>query len=90
MVGLKLYGCPQTMHCKEHIQVQLREPMHKGYQYEVEYWVKPIGTSIKINNLGFALSTIEINDTMGFDLYYIDPIYETTDIIRSNECVTAP
>lgn len=60
MVGLKLLGCEGGEHCKEFLQVAFRDSLEIGRRYYFEVWTKPIGNSIKINNIGMLLSVNKI------------------------------
>lgn len=80
MVGLKLFGCEDGDHCKEYIQVQLRERLQIGQQYYFSVWTKPISSSVKINNIGVLLSTSEISRT-GVGIYDYQPHINTDSIL---------
>jgi len=75
MVGIKTYGCEtNTLHCKEYLQMRLKEPLQAGRQYVFEYWVCPINTSVKVNSFGltFTMERMkDINQTGLIDLYPI-------------------
>lgn len=61
MAGLTLYGCEGGKpHCREYIQIQLREPLVKGQTYLVEFWVTHLERSLQINNIGAYFSVKEI------------------------------
>ena len=81
MIGLKLYGCENGQHCKEYIQTKLKESLKKGKKYYLEFWVKPINTSIKINNIGAYLSVDKLeNFTSG--VYHINTHINSNSIIN--------
>ena len=42
MVGLKLFGCEDGDHCKEYIQIRLREGLQIGQQYHLSVWTNTI------------------------------------------------
>ncbi len=57
MVGIKTYGCiNRVYHCKEYIQVKLKENIEQGRCYKYGFWVSTIHSSMRSNNLGIALS----------------------------------
>lgn len=80
MVGLKLFGCEDGDHCKEYIQIRLRERLQIGTQYYFEAWAKPINSSVKINNIGVLFSTSEISKT-GAGIYDYQPQVNTDGIV---------
>ena len=48
MTAIKTFGCnSHTTHCKEYLQIQLKEPLEKGETYYAEFWVCPATTSVK-------------------------------------------
>jgi OOP family OmpA-OmpF porin len=57
MAGITLYGCANGKpHCKEYIQIQLREPLVVNQIYVFEIWVASIVDGLYINNLGVAFN----------------------------------
>jgi len=58
MVGIKTYGCAEKiMHCKEYLQITLKQPLQAGAEYYLEFYVNPVYSSILSNNIGAAFST---------------------------------
>jgi len=88
VLGLKLYGCENGQHCKEYIQVKLREPLHKGKKYYLEFWVKPINTSIKINNIGAVLLVKKNSERAKSGIYDVTPVVNYNKIIDPNSSDT--
>ncbi len=85
MVGFKTYGCiTATQHCKEYMQVELTERIEKGEEYFIEFWVNPVSTSIKTNNIGLAFSDVEIQDNSPYGLHYFDPAIIEKSVIKNS------
>jgi len=60
--GITVYGCKKGKpHCREYIQIQLKEPLVIGQRYYVEMWVAHLPKSLYINNLGFYFSENKLN-----------------------------
>lgn len=84
MVGVTVYGCEEGKpHCREYIQIQLKEPLVISQHYYFEFWVSSLPRAIKTNNLGGYFSETEIKLT-GDELIETNPQVRTTDIISSN------
>ncbi len=82
MVGLKTYGCAtQTSHCKEYLQIKLKEPLQPGERYAIEYWVNPIAPSVKVNGFGVAVSTRKSEDFWQTQVIDLKPIITNVDIL---------
>lgn len=81
MVGIKTYGCNNTPHCKEYVQIKLEEPLQSGKQYYFEYWVNPIAPSVKVNSFGLALSMEGIKELMNLGLLDHYPVSMNEEII---------
>ncbi len=65
MVGITMYGCEDGKpHCREYIQIQLKEPMVIGQNYYFEFWVSNLPRSLEANNLGAYFSTKKINSAL--------------------------
>jgi OmpA-OmpF porin, OOP family len=61
MVGITLYGCENGKpHCREYIQIQLKEPLVIGQTYSFEVWYAHLQGSVRINNLGAYFSEKKI------------------------------
>lgn len=57
MAGITLYGCEGGKpHCREYLQIQLREPLVVGQRYEMSLWVNHIPRSIHIDGLSVLFS----------------------------------
>lgn len=62
MVGITVYGCDDGKpHCREYVQIQLREPLVVGQKYKAECFVSHLPRSIQVNNLGMYFSKEKIN-----------------------------
>ena len=57
MVGITVYGCGNGKpHCREYVQIQLKEPLVIGQNYVFEYWYAHLQGSMRINNIGAFFS----------------------------------
>ncbi len=61
MVGITAYGCENGKpHCREYVQIQLKEPLVVGQSYFAEFWVAPLSRGLRINRLAMYLSKKQI------------------------------
>jgi outer membrane protein OmpA-like peptidoglycan-associated protein len=82
MIGIKTYGCSgNSPHCREYIQVKLKKSTEPGEQYYIEFWVNPMKSSLRNNNIGLALARVEISDEEDSGLYYFEPWINETELI---------
>jgi len=80
MSGITAYGCENGKpHCREYIQIQLKEPLVPGQQYYAEFWVSHLPRSLRINNLGMYFSNEAIGDITAMPLNYSPQV--TTEAI---------
>lgn len=81
MIGLTVFGCKYGKpHCREYVQVRLKEPLVIGQQYYFEMSVKHLDKSLNVNNIGafFAPGFIKKN----FDIQITcKPQFNTKEII---------
>jgi OOP family OmpA-OmpF porin len=57
MAGITIYGCEGGKpHCREYIQVQLKEPLVPGQRYYVELYVRRLDKSLEAGNIGMYFS----------------------------------
>ena len=71
MVGITVYGCEDGKpHCREYLQIQMKEPLVIGQNYQVDFWVNQLPNTISVNNLGMAFNDefLEEKTTMVLDL----------------------
>ena len=62
MVGVTIFGCGGGKpHCREYIQIQLKEPLVVGQRYNASFWVTHLPRSLQVNNLGMYFSTSKIH-----------------------------
>ncbi len=62
MAGITVYGCANGKpHCREYIQIQLKEPLVAGQNYTVDFWVAHLPLSLRINKLGAYFSNKKID-----------------------------
>ncbi len=84
MVGLTIYGCEDGKpHCREYIQIQLKEPLVVGQNYYFEFWVNRLPRSLKVNNLGGHFSIEEMNAIT-------DELIERTPQVNATEVINTP
>jgi OmpA-OmpF porin, OOP family len=63
MAGITTYGCVNgKSHCREYVQIQLREPLVIGQEYELRFWAKSLTRGLRVNNLGAYFSDVKINE----------------------------
>lgn len=81
MVGITLYGCENGKpHCREYIEIQLKEPLVIGQNYHIEFWVNHLPYSMRINNIGAYFSEKRI-DVATETVLNFTPQYNTENII---------
>ena len=57
MAGITVYGCSNGKpHCREYVQIQLKEALVQGQNYVFEVWVASLDAGLRINNIGAFLS----------------------------------
>ena len=62
MAGITAYGCENGKpHCREYVQIHLREPLVVGQNYYAEFWVNPLERSLRVNNLAMYFSEEKIS-----------------------------
>jgi outer membrane protein OmpA-like peptidoglycan-associated protein len=58
MAGITVFGCANGKpHCREYVQIQLKEPLVEGQNYQFEIWVASLQNGLRINNLGAYFGT---------------------------------
>lgn len=84
MVGITVFGCEDGKpHCREYIQIQLKEPLVVGQRYYVEFWTNHLPRSLEINNLGVCFSEKKIE-------LKTDELLTMTPVMKAEEIVRAP
>ncbi|MGH1434668.1 MAG: OmpA family protein [Lewinella sp.] len=83
MIGLKLVGCNDGDHCKEYLQVALKEHLEIGEKYYFEVWTKPIRTSIKVNNIGMLFSMDKI-ERFGEGIFDYQPMLNVDGVLDNS------
>lgn len=84
MVGITVYGCKDGKpHCREYIQIQLREPLVIGQNYSASFFVSNLPRSIQINNIGMFFSEKKIKEIMDVPIETKPHVF-TKNILRSN------
>lgn len=62
MSGITVYGCTEGKpHCREYIQIQLREPLVINQKYYAEFWVSHLPRSLRVNGIGMYFSDEKLN-----------------------------
>ncbi len=57
MAGITVFGCDgEKPHCREFVQIQLREPLVIGQRYAFEMWVLRLPKGIPVNNLSAVVN----------------------------------
>lgn len=63
MVGITAFGCNQGKpHCREYVQVNLKEPLVPGQAYHVEFWASPLNSGMRANNIGIYFSKNKLQE----------------------------
>ena len=63
MAGITVYGCSNGKpHCREYVQIQLKEPLVVGQNYVFEVWVASLDAGLRVNNLGAFLSNKRVKN----------------------------
>lgn len=76
MAGITAYGCDEGKpHCREYLQIQLKEPLVVGQQYYVEMWVSMLPRSLRINKLGFYFAESGIEEITDQPIELIPQVY---------------
>lgn len=84
MAGITAYGCEEGKpHCREYIQIQLREPLVVGQGYYAEFYASHLPRSIQVNGLGMHFSKVKIEEK-------IDTHLDLTPQVMANNLVVAP
>ncbi len=63
MAGITVYGCEDGKpHCREYIQIQLKEPLVIGQNYYAEFWVSHLVRSLQVDGLAMYFSKTQISE----------------------------
>ena len=82
MTAIKTYGCETfTQHCKEYLQIKLKEPIKQGEEYYLEFWVQTLANGVNTNNIGMTFSDVEIQDDSEYGIYYFTPQINEKNIV---------
>lgn len=83
MVGMTVYGCDNGKpHCREYVQIQLKEPLVIGQEYAVEFWVAHLPKSLQVNNIGVHFSDKKID-------LKLDALVEHEPQVKAEKIVSA-
>lgn len=53
MAGITVFGCSNGKpHCREYVQIQLKEPLVEGQYYIFEVWLASLEYGLRCNNIG--------------------------------------
>lgn len=84
MVGVTLYGCEEGKpHCREYIQIQLREPLVIGQNYAVELFTSHLPRSIQVNNLGMLFSKKKYEEILDISIE-ASPQFFSKNILKAD------
>ncbi len=76
MAGITVYGCTDGKpHCREYIQIQLKEALVVGQDYALEFWVAHLPQSIRINRLGAYFSDQQIKEVSDTPLQFEPTVF---------------
>ena len=82
LVGITTYGCEEGKpHCREYLQIQLKEALVVGQKYHFEFWVSNLSKSLRINRLGAHFSIEELE-------FLEDKVIPVTPQIEAKEIIT--
>lgn len=83
-VGMTLYGCKNGKpHCKEYLQVELREPLVVGQKYEVSVYYAHLEKSLFVDNIGIHFSLDKILKETD-ELIGVNPMFKTKRITKAD------
>ena len=80
-VGLTLYGCTGKPHCREYVQVRMKEKLVPGQQYELSFWTSPLPKGMRCNNIGVAFSYDSLRIKLDNKIE-IDPIANIRKVVN--------
>jgi OmpA-OmpF porin, OOP family len=81
MAGITVYGCSNGKpHCREYVQIQLKEALVEGQNYIFELWVASLEAGLRTNNLGVFMSNKSMK-IAGEERINVKPIAFTSKII---------
>lgn len=84
MVGITVFGCDEGKpHCREYIQIQLREPLIIGQNYSIEFYTSHLPRSIQSNNLGMFFSKKKYKEILDIPIE-VTPQFTCENIIKSD------
>lgn len=76
MAGITVYGCEEGKpHCREYIQIQLREPLVIGQNYSAEFFTSHLPRSIQVNNLGIFFSEKKFDDILDVAIEEVPQVF---------------
>ncbi len=83
MSGITVFGCTEGKpHCREYIQIQLREPLVINQKYYAEFWVSHLPRSLKVNGIGMYFSEEKLNVNTDGPLNF-QPQISTAEVISA-------
>lgn len=83
MIGMTVYGCDNGKpHCREYVQIQMKEPLVIGQEYYVEFWLAHLPRSLQVDNIGvyFAPEKLEVK---------LDALLEYEPQVKAEKIVNA-
>lgn len=83
MAGITVYGCDEGKpHCREYVQIELREPLVIGQNYSAEFFVSHLPRSIQVNNIGMYFSETKFKEIMDIPIEATPQVF-SKDILES-------
>ncbi len=84
MVGITVYGCEDGKpHCREYLQIQMKEPLVVGQKYQVDFWVSQLPNTIGVNNLGMAFHDEQLYEKTEMVLDKLTPEVVSANVVKA-------
>jgi OOP family OmpA-OmpF porin len=85
MVGITVFGCEDGKpHCREYIQIQLREPLVIGQNYSIEFFTSHLPRSMQVNNLGMFFSKKIYDEILDIPIE-VTPQFFSEKVIKADQ-----
>ena len=82
MAGITVYGCKDGKpHCREYLQIQLREALVPGQYYELVFYAAILPQSLPINKLGAVFTKSEVKEIID-EVLALPPTFSSNKIIN--------
>ena len=81
-IGITVYGCTNGKpHCREYVQVKLKEKLVPGQNYKISMWLSHFEESLLSNNIGVYFSENPLWD-IGTETLHLNPHVNEDDIVE--------